>query len=100
MNKEQIYKKLGNFIKVENMTSSRGNDIPNQFELTFSNGRVFQSYNSVISIILNDSNVYYLGDDWDYSVTTSKYRNLFLNNDKKTVLEDLEEKKAILIRGL
>ena len=68
-----IKKKLGNFVSVENLTSSNGNNVPNQFHLRFENGRVFQSYDSLIAIILNG--VIYLGSDWNYSRTTMKYLN-------------------------
>lgn len=40
---------LGTFERVENMESKRGNDIPNQFILSYSNGSIFQSYSSIIA---------------------------------------------------
>jgi len=64
-------------MKVENMTSTRGNAVPNQFIITDNGDEYFQSYRSIIAkrskgkIYLDD---YY----WDYSVTTGKYRNEFL----------------------
>ena len=64
-------------MKVENMTSTRGNTVPNQFIITDNGDEYFQSYKSIIAkrskgkIYLDD---YY----WDYSVTTGKYRNEFL----------------------
>ena len=64
-------------MKVENMTSTRGNAVPNQFIITDNGDEYFQSYKSIIAkrskgkIYLDD---YY----WDYSVTTGKYRNEFL----------------------
>lgn len=67
-----------NIPKIQNMQSSNGNDVPNQFIITMSNGaRLFQSYNSIIARkdkagIMLDIN------KWDYSVTTGKYRNQFL----------------------
>jgi DUF4097 and DUF4098 domain-containing protein YvlB len=65
--------------KVYNMTSSNGNKIANQFEIENDDGSItFQSYNSVIAKkhkgkITLDSTY------WDYSRTTGKYRNMFLN---------------------
>ena len=104
MNKNEIYKKLGSFKCVENMTSSRRNEIPNQFILYFENGQMFQSYKSIIAVVFDTwkskENPYYLGKDWDYSKTTGKYRNDFLNNTKKETLEDLKNEIAILIEGL
>ena len=64
-------------MKVENMTSARGNTVPNQFIITDNGDEYFQSYRSIIAkrskgkIYLDD---YY----WDYSVTTGKYRDEFL----------------------
>ena len=87
-------------IKVRNMTSPRGNKIANQFIIETENGRYFQSYQSIIALIprnngetfykINPSKslsdyklttyprVYLDESDWDYSVTTGKYRNQFL----------------------
>jgi len=89
-------------VKVENMTSSNGNDVPNQFIITTDKGEYFQSYNSIIAFIpkgnfteeqhkkgLNkiqlDSNT------WDYSRTTGKYRNQFLGEDKKETEKKIKE---------
>ncbi len=71
---------------VQNMISSRGNKVPNQFIILEDNRRIFQSYDSVIAIIENDGNLGKVTLDakyWDYSVTTSKYRNLFLSETTK-----------------
>lgn len=74
-------------MKVQNMTSSNGNKIANQFIIEDKNKTFFQSYNSIIckkefkagigKIITLDS--YY----WNYSKTTSKYRNIFLGETTK-----------------
>lgn len=63
------------------MTSSRGNDAPNQFIIRTKDGTYFQSYNSIIAFIPNDSTQPTLLDEnrWNYSNTTSKYRNSFLD---------------------
>jgi len=70
-------------MKVQNMTSNKGNDIPNQFivegEHNGQSGRFFQSYSSVIAFIpANGSSITLDRDKWDYSTTTGKYRNQFL----------------------
>ena len=76
-------------MKVSNMTSNKGNTIANQFIITDGNKEVFQSYNSVIAenkggkITLDE---YY----WDYSRTTSKYLNQFLNENKAETLAKIE----------
>ena len=69
-------------MKVENMTSSNGNSVPNQFILTDGSKRTFQSYGSIIAVIENGQ-VTLDRDKWDYSKTTGKYRNQFLNETKK-----------------
>ena len=74
-------------MKVQNIVSSKGNKIANQFILTDNDGvEYFQSYNSIIAkrefeegkeIITLD------GHYWNYSRTTSKYRSKFLNETTK-----------------
>ena len=64
-------------MKVENMTSSRGNKVANQFLITDNGDEYFQSYKSIIAKRSNGK--IYLDDYyWDYSTTTGKYRNQFL----------------------
>lgn len=82
-------------MKVENMTSSNGNKIPNQFIITekgegwngnFIKKEVFQSYKSVIAEVITwpDREDVTLDENyWDYSRTTGKYRNNFLGESKK-----------------
>ena len=75
-------------MKVENMTSNKGNKIANQFIITDDYENVyFQSYDSIIVKIGNKTmgrNPIYLDKKYcDYSVTTGKYRNIFLNETKK-----------------
>lgn len=83
-------------IKVENMTSSRGNDIANQFIIRTDEGVYFQSYNSIIAFVPNNGDKTQIGKDWAYSVTTGKYRNDFLNEDKKETERKLKEGIYIL----
>jgi hypothetical protein len=82
-------------MKVTNMTSAKGNTIPNQFiirEDEDSNSgnaiEYFQSYKTVIA--KRDKfragiakRQVWLDTKWDYSVTTGKYRNQFLGETKK-----------------
>ena len=68
---------------VTNMLSHNGNKIANQFEIRANDGLYFQSYNSVIAVIRNDGKIELDEHYWDYSQTTGKYRNLFLNETKK-----------------
>ena len=64
-------------MKVENMTSARGNKVANQFIINSEEGCYFQSYNSII-VKIEGREVYLDKYYWDYSVTTGKYRNDFL----------------------
>ena len=71
-----------NEVKVRNMQSNNGNDIPNQFIITTKDGIYFQSYNSIIAFKSNGK-IYLDNYYWNYSTTTGKYRNMFLNETKK-----------------
>ena len=75
--------------KVESMTSSNGNKVANQFIITNESTRIFQSYDTIIAVKYNDGVLYLDSEKWNYSKTTSKYRNQF------TRLTTDETKKAI-----
>jgi hypothetical protein len=64
-------------MKVTNITNGRGRKVPNQFIITEGNVYTFQSYNSVIAVVDFDNSIITLGGDWNYSTTTSRYRNRF-----------------------
>mgnify|MGYP003135990307 FL=1 len=72
---------MKNKVKVRNMMSNNGNFIPNQFEIRTNEGMYFQSYNSTIVFIDNNGKVFLDENDWDYSRTTGKYRNIFLGEN-------------------
>lgn len=78
-------------IKVENMQSSKGNDVPNQFIIETETGTFFQSYSSVIAFKPNSGKIVLDGGKWDYSVTTGKYRNIFLGETKKETGRKIKE---------
>lgn len=63
-------------VKVENMFSTNGNRVANQFVIFSDRKRVFQSYDSICCVV--DENGVTLGRDWDFSITTLKYLYLFL----------------------
>ena len=67
-------------VMVRNMISSNGNTVPNQFIIHTKTATYFQSYRTLI-IKRNDRNgkIYLDKNSWNYSVTTGKYRNQFLN---------------------
>lgn len=78
-------------MKVSNMTSRNGNDVPNQFLIEDGVIQYFQSYSSIIAKRVNGE--LFLDERyWDYSSTTSKYRNMFTGMDTK-------ETKAAIASG-
>jgi len=65
-------------IKVQQMKSPRsGGSVANQFIIYTSEGRYFQSYDSII-VAIEDGKTMLDENTWNYSRTTSKYRNEFL----------------------
>ena len=67
-------------MRVYNMVSPRtGEPVANQFIIEDDNKVVFQSYDSMIVEIDYKNNTLTIGEDWDYSRTTGKYRNAFFN---------------------
>ena len=86
-------------MKVRNITSSNGNKIANQFEIIDNENNIiyFQSYKSIIVKHDMDLNQVYLDSYfWDYSTTTSKYRNIFLGEKKKETQKKIKEGVYIL----
>jgi len=87
-------------VKVKNMTSNRsGRPVANQFIIYTSEGKYFQSYDSVIAFKDNEGNVTLDDYTWDYSRTTGKYRNEFLGEyiaDTRAKIESGEYELADL----
>ena len=95
-------------MKTEKMKSSMGNTVPNQFIITDNHKmgnkiEYFQSYSSMIAKkIYND-----LGADvvetfldkkyWNFSNTTSKYRNKFLNETTKQTIAKIKSGEYKLV---
>ena len=69
-------------MKVKNMTNNRGNKVPNQFIIEDLGASYVQSYDTIIVKKVNDK-VYLDKNKWDCSVTTSKHRNIYLNETTK-----------------
>lgn len=69
-------------MKVKNMRSNNGNRIANQFIITDEkhNTITFQSYDSAIVRIDYHNGTITVFENYDYSVTTGKYRNKFMRN--------------------
>lgn len=87
-------------ISVRNMTSNSGREVPNQFIIRTDYGRMFRSYDSNIAFVPNDEDVIYLGIDWDYSRTTTKYRNEFLGCNTAELKQMIKNGKAVIVEDL
>ena len=88
-------------IKVKNITNPNNwRSINNQFEIHTDEGYFFQSYSSIIVKIASDGT--YLDEYyWDYSRTTSRWRNVFLNETTKETKAKIKsgEYKLINLNG-
>ena len=90
-------------MKVENITSSNGNKIANQFVIIDDNGNeFFQSYNSMIAKKVYHNSLNYVVKTfldqkyWNYSNTTGKYRNIFLGETIKDTKKKIKSGEYIL----
>lgn len=96
-------------MKIKNMESARGNKVANQFILEgrpafqsfdgvdIKSGDSFQSYDSMICHKTYDGKVYLDRNTWDYSVTTGKYRNLFLGENKAETEKKIKSGEYTLV---
>lgn len=87
-------------VKVWNLESPRsGKPVANQFviETEVAEGRmqIFQSYESTIAQIV-DHEVTLDRKYWDYSVTTGKYRNIFLDETKAETAKKIKSGEYVL----
>lgn len=92
-------------MQVKSLSSSKGNKVPNQFEIETPEGIYFQSYKTVIAFRNLLGEVTLDKDAWNYSTTTSRYRNLFLGATTQEVkariksgkykLADLNDGRAV-----
>lgn len=92
-------------MKVQNMVSSNGDSIPNQFIIENTiitidgddyRGTMFQSYSSNIAFKMSGGYVFIDKNYWDYSTTTGKYRNMFLGESKKETESKIKTGEYVL----
>ena len=83
-------------VKVHNMTE-KSRSVPNQFVIETSEGNFFQSYETIVAFWPKDGRILLDKNNWDYSVTTGKYRNQFLGEDKKTTLAKIKSGEYRLV---
>ena len=98
--KEEINEIMRQLPFVCQMTTNKGLKVKNQFILEGEcpNGDVwelFQSYKSPIALKI--AGKVYIFHDWDYSNTTGKYRNQFLNENKAETLKKLKSGECISV---
>ena len=79
-------------LQVSNFISDSGNNIANQFSIRTNKGKYFQSYNSMIAFISYDGLIKLDSKYWDYSRTTSKYRNRFLGLTTDQIKQQIKDK--------
>ena len=78
------------------MKAEQFNGAKNQFIIYGEDGVYFQSYNSIIVFRPFNGKIQLDKYYWDYSKTTGKYRNLFLNENKKETQEKIDSGEYIL----
>ena len=78
-----------------NITNARGTKVPNQFIINIDNKEYFKSYDSMI-VKIENGRVYLDETYWDYSSTTSKYRNQFLGDTTKETQRKIKSGEYIL----
>lgn len=84
-------------MRVHNMVSPRtGKEVANQFVIEGDGTTTFQSYDSTIAVIDWNEHTVKIGEDWNYSNTTSKYRNAFFDNNYFREIKDTNNIKKIM----
>ena len=79
-------------MRVTNMLSPKsGYPVANQFIIEADDGRYFQSYKSIIAKKNLDGSIELDADYWNYSRTTSKYRNEFLRETTKDTEKKIKQ---------
>ena len=88
--KQDIKKYIDNIPIVKNYEG-----VVNQFLIIGEDFTLLQSYSSPIAMVQNGQ--VYIFRNWEYSKTTGKYRNLFLNETKKDTLAKIKSGEYIFI---
>ena len=78
-------------MKVSNFKSPIGNFVPNQFLITDHDGtEYYHSYRTTIAVRAITGKIFLDEDSWNYSRTTSRYRNEFLGEKTKETKEKIK----------
>lgn len=81
---------------VRNMTGRTGRAVANQFIIEHNGRTYFQSYELIIACKNTSGGIEIDRSNWDYSVTTSKYRNQFLGETKKETQAKIDSGEYVL----
>ena len=82
--------------RVMQMVTPGGRTVKSHFVITRNNGDViFQSYDSAI-VMIDSTGVVHLSEDWDYSTTTGKYRNMFLGETKIETMQKIQQGEYLM----
>lgn len=88
---------------VSQLINSRGNAVRNQFVITEGNTVAFQSYASRVCEIrpasMGFDRVVCFGCDYNYSNTTSKHLNKFLEDNGLSILATAKDRHEAIKRG-
>ena len=87
-------------MKITNMKSTKGNKVANQFILEFGNFTAFQSYTTLIAVYDHKNDTLYQDENF-YSVTTSKYLNMFIKQYQPLTISKVDNNSLhkIIERG-
>jgi hypothetical protein len=84
-------------MKVRNMNGLNGTPVKNQFIIDDENGNIFfKSYNSIIVKKDDEGKVFLDKKYYNYSSTTVKYRNMFLQEDSKIIEHKIKTGEYVL----
>ena len=89
-------KSMRSVLYIHGFKVSNINNRPNQYIIDTPYGQFFQSYKTLISYKDNNDQVYLDENYWDYSSTTGKYRNIFLNENKRLTQKKIDHSIYIL----
>ncbi len=82
-------------VSVSNVINYKGNSVANQFIIKGKDYTLFWSYDSPIAM-KKDGKVY-IFKNWDYSITTGRYRNMFLEESKNDTLKKIKSGEYIAV---
>ena len=84
---------------VSQLINAKGNPASNQFVIDLGNRIIFQSYASLIVDINYSEYVITIGDDYNYSRTTGKHRNIFFEDFRLYEIANLKGLERALKDG-